>query len=266
MDVRGNSWRPGSMAARRRAVLAERQRGWSRCRDRLARADTCQRGGSLLGAGPCGPFLAFRRDCHRSTAVLSVEGGVGDRVNEFVTEVGGAIVIRDVAIELDRRERPELHKPPVHRLRHRGGAEHADHEGGHPVRGCRCRTPCLRNTHSFHRSRSSTRSGPCYLDVPRTCIFRVRFRARRRIFLSAHCQPCAMHGRKSRAAPRQRNPSGPSMTTHERRRCRAGHSVGVPMRSRLPSISRSSISRAHGASSTGTPNSAATVSISRTRR
>lgn len=121
MDVRGNSWRPGSMAARRRAVPAERQRGWSRCRDRLARADTCQRGGSLLGAGPCGPFLAFRRDGHRSTAVLSVEGGVGDRVNEFVTEVGGAIVIRDVAIELDRRERPELHKPPVHRLRHRGG-------------------------------------------------------------------------------------------------------------------------------------------------
>ncbi|MFJ7182350.1 IS701 family transposase [Streptomyces massasporeus] len=45
-----------------------------------------------------------------------------------------------------------------------------------------------------------------------------------------------------------------------------GHSVGVPIRSRLPSGSRSSISRAHGTSFSCTPNSKAIASTSRTRR
>lgn len=44
------------------------------------------------------------------------------------------------------------------------------------------------------------------------------------------------------------------------------HAVGVPMRRRLPSGSRSSISRAQGASLASTPNSEAMASTSRMRR
>ncbi|MGV9584935.1 hypothetical protein [Nocardia farcinica] len=48
----------------------------------------------------------------------------GAPLGECIDEMGIDLrdrVIRDVAIELDRRKRPELHEPPVHRVRRSGG-------------------------------------------------------------------------------------------------------------------------------------------------
>lgn len=62
------------------------------------------------------------------------------------------------------------------------------------------------------------------------------------------------------AQPDSARPSGPTVKVV------AAHSGGVPIRSRLPSGSRSSISRPQGTSLTCTPNSEAMASTSRTRR